>query len=114
MDDTDVFLALDSADRQILLSELVTTDGPVSEVALTRTVAARRHQAPRESVREPTVHRTYLRLMHVHLPLLVDVDVVTRDDEVALTDDACRERLLEAADVIDASPPDNMLALPAG
>lgn len=115
MEDTEVFRALGSADRQILLYELVTTDGPVSEVSLARTVATRRHQLPREAVREPTVHRARIRLVHLHLPLLVELDAVTRDDDgVALTDDACRERLLEAADVIGARPPDDMLAFPSG
>lgn len=113
MEDTEVFRALGSADRQILLYELVTTDGSVSEVALACTVAARRHQIPRETVDEPKIHRAHIRLVHIHLPLLVDMDVVTRDDdEVALTDDAVGERLIEAADVIGAWPPDDMLALP--
>jgi|GEM_PF-1761478 len=115
MEGTEVFRALGSADRQILLYELVTTDGPVIEAALARTVAARRHQIPREAVREPTAHRARIRLVHIHLPMLVDMDVVTRgEDEVALTGDACRERLIEAADVIGAWPPDDTLALPPG
>lgn len=113
MEGTEVFRALGSADRQILLYELVTTEGPVSEVDLARTVAARRHQIPPETVGEPKVRRAHIRLVHIHLPMLADMDVVTRDDdEVSLADDAHREQLFEAADAIDAWPPDDMLALP--
>lgn len=106
------FRALASADRQFLLHELVRTDGKASEEELSRQVAARRHQLAPETINEETIDRAHLRLVHVHFPLLRDLDIIECDEgTVALTDE-CRDHLLEAAEMLEEWPPDDRLQHP--
>ncbi|SFG92874.1 hypothetical protein SAMN04488063_3347 [Halopelagius inordinatus] len=113
MEETEAFRVLGSADRQLLLYELIHSDRGVSEERLARRVAAYRHRSPPESVGSEQVERAHIRLVHVHLPLLRRLDVVERDgDQVTLTDNRSRDQLLEAAAELDGWPPDDLLRLP--
>lgn len=113
MKETEAFRALGSADRQVLLHELVTTDGKTTEEELSRKVAARRHQIPPAKISEKKIERAHVRLVHVHLPLLLDLNIIERDDhKVTLTNDERRDQLLEAAEVIETWPPDDLLQRP--
>lgn len=110
MKETDALQALASADRQILLRELVQTDGGVDETELARKIAADRHNLPPEAVSEEKVERARVRLYHVHLPLLSDLDIVDWEDgTVAFTDDERRDQLLDVASEFgDWSPADQL------
>lgn len=112
MRETEAFRVLASADRQLLLHELVCTDEPATEGELSRKVAARRHQISPETISEEKIERAHVRLIHEHLPLLLDLNVIERDgDRVALTD-ACRDQWLEAAKTLEVWPPDDWLQSP--
>lgn len=104
---------LASVDRQLLLHELLRTDGKATEEELSRQVAARRHQLAPEKISEEKVERARVRLVHVHLPLLLDLGIIDRDDgAVSLTDDERTDQLLEAAEVLEEWPPDELLQHP--
>lgn len=109
MRETEVFRVLASADRQLLLHELVSTGEKATVEELSRRVAARRHQISSEKISEDKVECAHLRLVHVHLPMLLDLNVIEQDeDTVALTDE-CKAPLLEAAEVLEEWPPDDLL-----
>lgn len=111
MEEKEAFRALGSADRQILLYVLVTGDDPVTVEDLSRKVAAGRHQTRPEKTSDDKIERALVRLVHVHLPMLADMDIIERDgDTVTLNDDACREQLIESAELLDIWPPDGLRA----
>lgn len=110
MKETEAFKALSSADRQILLSELVRADDVVTEGELARRVAAHRHQLSPKSVDREEIDRAYIRLVHFHFPLLRELDVIEQEgDEVALTESEQRTQLLEAARELEEWPLDDLL-----
>lgn len=110
MKETEAFRALSSADRQILLYELITANEPVNERALSREVAARRHQVPPRQVDEEKIKRARVRLVHLHLPMLSELDIIERDsDSVAPIDGTWEDELRHAADILDVWPPDGFL-----
>lgn len=110
MKETKVFRALSSADRQILLYELVNADEPVRERELSREVAARRHQVPPGQLDDVKIKRAQIRLVHLHLPMLSELNVIERDDDlVAPINGAWEDELHDAAEVLDVWPPDNFL-----
>lgn len=110
MKETEAFKALSSADRQILLSELVRADGVVTEAELARRVAARRHHLSPKSVGGEEIDRAYIRLVHFHFPLLRELNVIEQDgEEVALTESEQRTQLLEAARELEEWPLDDRL-----
>lgn len=112
MKESEAFKVLASADRQLLLYELVRTDAPTAEEELARKVAARRHQITPETISEEKVERAHVRLVHEHFPLLLDLDVIKQDGgKVALTDE-CRDQWLEAAKALEVWPPDEWLESP--
>lgn len=111
MEEKEAFRALSSADRQILLYVLVTAEEPVATEELSRKVAAGRHQTHPEETSDEKIERALVRLVHVHLPLLADMDIIERDGEtVTLDDETCREQLAESADILDIWPPDGLRA----
>lgn len=113
MEETEAFKVLGSADRQLLLYELIHSDRGENEEKLARRVAAYRHRSPPESISNEQVERAHIRLVHVHLPLLRRLGVIEQDgDEVTLTDDGCRDQLLDAATELEGWPPDDLLRLP--
>ena len=116
MDQSDAFRTLASADRQLLLHELLEADGTVSVDDLSRRVAARRHRIPLEKIDERMVERARVRLVHSHLPHLEDRDLVAVDREretVAFEDDERVARLFEAADELEHWPPTGLLPRPS-
>ncbi|WIV66526.1 DUF7344 domain-containing protein [Natrialbaceae archaeon AArc-T1-2] len=116
MKKTEAFRVLASADRQLVLHELVERDDGVSVDELSRHVAARRHKITPETVSSSAVERARVRLVHTHLPQLVATDTVDVDwDErrVSLTDDEATAELFEAATELDSWPPDDLLAPPS-
>lgn len=74
MKETEVIKALASADCQVLLNELIHTDGRATEEDLARRVAAERHQIPPETISEEQAERAHVRLVHFHLPLLLELE----------------------------------------
>lgn len=105
MKETEAFRALGSADRQILLHELLQTDEGLPEEELARRVAARRHRTSPESLSEEDIRRAYIRLVHFHFPLLRELRIIERnEDEVSLTESERRDQLLDAATELDGWP----------
>lgn len=108
MKETEAFRALGSADRQILLYELVCADEVVTEEELARQVAARRHQIPPRSVDEEKIERAYIRLVHLHFPLLRELNIIEQDGgTVDLIEGTQRAQLLEAARELEEWPSDD-------
>lgn len=114
MDQREAFRVLASADRQLLLHELVERDGEATVETLSRQVAARRHRIPSTEIDDDKVTRAQIRLVHTHFPKLQEKNIVTIDDdgEVVLTENACLDRLFAAAEVLDNWPPDDLLKQP--
>ncbi|MFC6826270.1 DUF7344 domain-containing protein [Halopelagius fulvigenes] len=105
MKETEAFRILGSADRQILLHELVRTDGGVAEEELARRVAARRHRISPESLSEEDIERAHVRLVHFHFPLLRELSIIEQnEDEVSLTKSERRDQLLKAASELEGWP----------
>lgn len=106
MDETEVFKILASADRQILLQVLASADETATEKELSRIVAAQRHDISPEAVSEEEIKRARIRLVHKHLPKLLEQNVIEQDgNKVALTDGG-RDQWIEAAKTLGGWPPD--------
>lgn len=116
MDQTDAFRILASADRQLILHELVAGTESVSVITLSQRVAARRHKIPPETVSDTQAERAQVRLVHLHFPRLEEREVITvdwDDREVALTDSENVDALLTAATELDQWPPDDLMCAPS-
>lgn len=112
MDQTEAFRVLASADRQLLLHELVENEGEIAIAAAARQVAARRHRISPETISDDRVERAHIRLVHTHIPYLIDSDLVTVDwdeREMALAGGENIAELFEAADELAGWPPDDLL-----
>lgn len=113
MKETEAFRALGSADRQILLYELVRRDGEVVEEELAREIAAHRHRIAPESISEEKINRAHMRLVHTHLPMLRELNLIEQDgSEVSLTDGEPKDQLLEVASEFGEWPPGEILERP--
>ena len=115
MNQTEAFHVLASADRQLVLHELLARDDPVDVDELSRAVAARRHRLPPEKVTGGMIERAQVRLVHGHLPRLAEADAVDvdwSDRTVALTDGESAEQLFDAATELESWPPDDLLEHP--
>ena len=116
MDQREAFRVLASADRQLVLHELVERGGEATVETLSRQVAARRHRIPSTTVDADKVARARIRLVHIHVPILQETDVATVDydeEAVILTENASLDRLFDAADQLDSWPPDDLLKQPS-
>lgn len=116
MNRTEAVHVLASADRQLVLHELVTGDGTATVGELSREVAARRHRLAAEKVTSGMVDRAQVRLVHTHLPALAKNDVVEvdwTDRTVALREGENADRVFDAAAELDGWPPDD-LRIPFG
>lgn len=116
MDQLEAFRILASADRQLVLHELVERDGPTRIADLSRQVAARRHLISAERITDSKVERAHIRLVHGPLPQLQEkgvVDVDWEEGEVALTDTSQVDQLFDAAEELDSWPPDDLLERPS-
>ncbi|WP_254763315.1 DUF7344 domain-containing protein [Natrinema marinum] len=108
MEQSDAFKVLASADRQYMFHELVERNGTSTVDSLSKRVAVRRHRTTPENVTDAEVDRTRVRLIHIHLPQLLErgiVDVDWTDGTVTFAEDAEVELLLEAAAELDQWPP---------
>lgn len=111
------YRVLASADRQHVLHELLQRDGLASVEELSRQVAARRHMTSTEKVTDREVERARVRLVHSHLPMMIDEGVITVDwdaGEVTFTGGEAIDQLFEAAAELDEWPPDERPAVTAG
>lgn len=116
MDQMEAFDILASADRQLVLHELLERDGEARIEELSQRVAARRHRLSPEQIDETKVEHAHVRLVHTHFPKLraknvIDIDWAAGD--VSLTDGADVKHLFDAAEEIDGWPPDDLLEYPA-
>lgn len=108
MEETEAVRVLASADRQLLLNELIRSDGRTTEEALAQSVAARRHRIPPETVSAEQAERAHVRLVHFHLPLLHDFGIIEWDDgEVTFAHGSCPDQLLDATELLDEWPPED-------
>lgn len=114
MKQTEAFRILASADRQLVLHELVERDGETTIAELSRQVAARRHKVSTGKLDEQMADRAQVRLVHSHFPHLQAKDLVDIDwheESVALTDEENVEELFEAAEALDSWPPTDLSAV---
>lgn len=113
MNQTEAMRILASADRQILLHELLLADGEASVEELSRQVAVRRHRTSLDHLDDEHVDRARVRLVHAHLPHLAERTVVDwSDGEVAFRDADRVDDLLDVAEELDQWPPDELLKHP--
>lgn len=116
MNQMDAFRILASADRQLVLHELVERDSDTTIAALSQQVAARRHGIPTDRISETKVERAHVRLVHSHLPTLQEhgiIDVNWDGNEVSLEDGAEVDQLFEAAEEMESWPPNDLLEHPS-
>jgi hypothetical protein len=108
MDRSEAFGVLASADRQYLLDELLARNGARTVGELSRRVAARRHRTTREDVSDAAVERARVRLVHVHVPRLLERDVVDvdREENTVVLEEAAADPLLDAAAELPEWPPE--------
>lgn len=99
---------LASADRQIVLDELLVRNEELAVETLSEIVAARRHKLSPESVTETMVKQAQIRLVHEHLPTLADAGIINvswSTQTITLCDGENTTRLLETAAELDNWPP---------
>lgn len=111
MKQTEAFRILASADRQLVLHELLERNGELTVEELSRRVAARRHKISAEKLDEHMADRAQVRLVHSHFPHLQAKDLVDidwGDESVSLADEENVEQLFEAAEVLDSWPPTDL------
>lgn len=116
MEQTEAFRVLASADRQLVLHELLERDGTVAIDDISRQVAARRHRLSSGKIDDGMVERAHVRLVHAHFPHLQArdlIDIDWDDEAVSLTDEECVDQLLEAAEELDSWPPTDLLERPS-
>ena len=109
---TDAFRVLASADRQLVLHELVRGPDPVTVDTLSQRVAARRHRVPPGTVSDAQAERAQIRLVHQHFPQLEERDLIAvdwKEREVSLTDSENVDALLDAAGELEQWPPNDLL-----
>ena len=116
MDQTEAAHALASADRQILLHELVERNGEATITKLSREVAARRNKISPEKIDEEKCERAQVRLIHIHLPQLVEKDVLSinrKNRTVAFGEKKEIDQLFEVAAEVESWPPTDLLDYPS-
>ncbi|ADB63343.1 hypothetical protein Htur_4539 (plasmid) [Haloterrigena turkmenica DSM 5511] len=115
MKKTKAFHLLASADRQLILHELVNREGEASVDELSQQVAARRHRISPETISSNKIERAKVRLVHTHLRQLVGMNIINVDwneKTVAFSNDEETDRLFEAAEELESWPPDDFLESP--
>lgn len=102
---------LASADRQLVLHELLERGETVCIEEISRQVAARRHKISPEKVSDAEVERAHVRLVHGHLPKLQERDIIDVDwdkKELSLIDGEDMDQLFEVAEELESWPPDDL------
>lgn len=113
MKEVEAFRVLASADRQLLLQELLERNGEAPLRELSKKIAVRRHRISPDSIDDSKVKRAQIRLVHEHLPLLEDYNIIDfRDEKVALTNEECINQLFGSAEELGSWPPDDLLKQP--
>ena len=115
MEQTEAFRVLASADRQLVLHELLEHDGAADIDDISRQVAARRHRLSSGKIDDRMIERAHVRLVHAHFPHLQAqnlIDIDWDDGAVSLTDEEDVDQLLEAAEELDSWPPTDLLEQP--
>ncbi|WP_449289216.1 DUF7344 domain-containing protein [Natrarchaeobius chitinivorans] len=110
------FRILASADRQLVLHELVERDESICIEELSRKVAARRHQISSQRINDTKVERAQIRLVHDSLPQLQEKGVTNlnwAENEVSLAREPKVEQLFDAAEELESWPPDDLLEHPS-
>ncbi|MDS0474676.1 hypothetical protein NDO75_06730 [Natrinema sp. 1APR25-10V2] len=116
MDQMEAFRILASADRQLVLHELVERDETSSITELSREVASRRHQISSQKISDTTVERAHIRLVHGSLPLLREKGIINvnwEENKVSLASKPEVEQLFDAAEELENWPPDDLLDHPS-
>ena len=99
--DLDVQLdVLSDARRRRALAVLARTEPPVTIRDVTNEVAAAEYDAPLDEVPSAAVTRIYARFAHVHVPLLVETDVIDYDPDRRRIEDVSLERLSPALSAV--------------
>lgn len=76
MNQREAFRILASADRQLVLHELVKRNEAICIEELSRAVAARRHQISLQKISGTEVERAHIRLRHGSLPQLQEKGII--------------------------------------
>lgn len=116
MKQTEAFRVLASADRQLVLHELLEHDGAADIDEISQQVAARRHRLSSGKIDDGMIERAHVRLVHAHFPHLQArnlIDIDWDDEAVVLTDDECVDQLLKAAEELESWPPTDLLERPS-
>jgi hypothetical protein len=115
MDRTEALAVLASADRQLVLHELVERDRTVTLEGLSRSVAARRHQIPAADLDDRKIDRARYRLRHTHLPKLAEEEIIDPnwEDSVSLADGERADRVFGLSEELECWPPDGSLGYPS-
>lgn len=116
MNQMEAFRILASADRQILLHELLEGDQEASIADISHQVAARRHRTTLEKIDARKVERAHIRLVHDHLPKLQEKGILEIDwdeNEIALANGENLDRLFDAAAEVENWPPVDLLTHPS-
>lgn len=87
---------LSNARRRSALAVLARTEPPVTIRDVTNEVATAEYDAPLDEVPSEAVTRIYARFAHVHVPLLVETDVIDYDPDRRRIEDVSLERLSPA------------------
>lgn len=116
MDQVEAFHILASADRQLILHELLEKEQEASIEELSLQVAARRHRIPPEKISDAKVRCAHVRLVHTHLPVLQDNDIINvnwDNSEVSLLNGGDVDQLFDAAKELESWPPKDLLEHPS-
>ena len=87
---------LSNARRRYALAVLARADPPVTIRDLTNEIATREYDAPLTEVPADAVTAIHARIRHVHVPKLVETDVIDYDPERRRIEDVSLERLSPA------------------
>jgi len=116
MNQMEAFRILASADRQLVLYELVERDETLSIEELSQQVAARRHRISPQKISDTKIERAYVRLVHDSLPRLQDTEIINVNwagSEVSLSSKPEVDQLFDAAEELESWPPDDLLEDPS-
>ncbi|WP_226480930.1 DUF7344 domain-containing protein [Natrinema amylolyticum] len=116
MNQIEAFRILASADRQLVLQELLEQDEVASVEEISQQVAIRRHQVSPEKISDTHVERAHVRLVHTHFPMLQEkgvIDVNWDENSISLIDDGDVIQLFDAAEELEGWPPDDLPKQPS-
>ena len=101
----EAFRILASADRQLVLHELVERDETTSIEELSQAVTAQRHQISSQRISDTKVERARVRLVHGTLPQLQEKGIINVNwgrNEIMLTNKPEIDQLFDAAEELES------------